>query len=65
MSTWIEWVEPWGILDEPVYCRVEAEAAIKVQKFTANQAKPGFVYESDEDALLDFMTIHWASRREE
>jgi hypothetical protein len=61
MSTWVEWVEPFGPNSEPVYCRVTKETAVATQKHSANDAKPGFIYESDERALEDFMTVQWAN----
>ena len=57
---WIEWIEPFGPNNEPVYCRVTAKTAIVTQKFSSS-AKDGFVYASDEDALDDFMVVHWAN----
>jgi hypothetical protein len=38
---------------------VTEEIAIKSQKEVALKAN-GYVYKNDEDALADFMTIHWA-----
>ena len=36
--------------------------AIKLQKWSANYTSQGFhEYNSDEEALLDFITINWAS----
>ena len=66
MTKWIEWIEPFGPDSEPVYCRVTTEVAIAYQKHSAatirSEAWPaGFVYESDERALEDFMTVHWAT----
>ena len=58
----IEWVEPFGPNNEPVFCRVPLETAIATQKFRANQAKPGFKYASDMAALDDFITVHWGNR---
>jgi hypothetical protein len=57
---WIEWIEPFGLFDEVVYCRVSREDAITTQKRSAVTAKPGFVYSSDEAALDDFITVRWA-----
>ena len=56
----VEWVEPFGPNSEPVYCRVSIATAIATQKYTAQQAKAGFRYLSDNEALDDFMTVHWA-----
>ena len=40
------------------------EIAIKTQQEVALKAN-GFVYKNDEDALADFMTIHWAWKEED
>jgi hypothetical protein len=63
MTTWVEWIEPFGPNNEPVYCRVEASTAIAVRKELA--AKLNHVYVNDEDALLDFIAVHWADVIEE
>lgn len=60
MSVWIEWVEPFGLKEEPVYMRVPLQTAVDAQKFSAASAKPGFTYETDEAALDDFITVRWA-----
>jgi hypothetical protein len=39
---------------------VSVNEAIQIQKATAAQVRPGFVYEDDETALQDYLTIHWA-----
>ena len=39
---------------------VSVKEAIQIQKATAAQVRPGFVYEDDETALQDYLTIHWA-----
>ena len=59
---WIEWVEPLhdGSDDMFMFCRATEEAIIKAQKITAKKHNPNFIYESDEAALNDFMTEHWA-----
>ena len=58
---WIEWIEPFGPDNEPVFCRVTVRTAVAAQKFSSAQAKEGFTYVSDEDALDDFMVVHWAN----
>jgi hypothetical protein len=35
-----------------------------MQKYTGETAKPGFKYATDEAALEDFMTVHWAAFKE-
>ena len=62
---WVEWVEPFGPNSEPVYCRVSKQTAIAAQRQSASTAKSGFIYETDIQALEDFMTVHWASLRKE
>lgn len=57
LERWIEWVEPYGPNDEPVYMRVTAETAIAKQKVQA--AKWEYVYQNDEQALEDFLTINY------
>lgn len=57
----IEWIEPFGPSNEPVFCRVLPETAIAYQRRNALQAK-NYEYESDEAALEDFMIVHWASK---
>ena len=39
---------------------VSIREAIELQKTTAAQVRPGFVYPDDETALQDYLTIHWA-----
>ena len=58
MEVWIEWVEPFDKKANPVYMRVSKETAIAAQKEIAKKLnKP---YSSDEEALEDFMVVHWA-----
>ena len=64
MTKYVEWVEPfWNEYpDVPVILRLTVEDAIIVQK--ASLEKSGnktFKYESDEDALDDFVVIHWGN----
>ena len=39
---------------------VSIREAIEIQKATAAQVRPGFTYENDEQALQDYLTVHWA-----
>lgn len=39
---------------------VSVSEAIQIQKQTASQVRPGFVYKDDNDALQDYLAIHWA-----
>lgn len=52
----IEWVEPFTNDNSPVTMRVTASTAIKF----IHEMHPG-VYESDEDALHEFMVVYWAT----
>lgn len=56
----IEWIEPFGPKGEPVYMRVPYSTAIAVAKTAA--ASKGHSYASDEQALEDFIVVHWARR---
>jgi hypothetical protein len=39
---------------------VTREEAIKIQREHVAKVRPHFVYKNDEEALLDYMCIHWA-----
>ncbi len=39
---------------------VSIREAIEIQKATAAKVNPNFTYENDEQALQDYLTIHWA-----
>jgi hypothetical protein len=51
---WVEWIEPFGPNSEPVYLSCPATTAVAVMM----QAHP---YESDQEALDDFIVVHWAT----
>lgn len=54
---WVEWIEPFGVHDEPVYMRVEAKvAAAKMQ-----QVHPEL---TEEQALDEFIVVNWATVKE-
>ena len=53
--SWIEWVEPFGPNNEPVYMRVEESTAIAVMK----KMHPEL---ADQEALEDFIVVHWAAK---
>ncbi len=58
---YVEWVEPYSKDDSVVLtCRLTKVDAIKAQRAAAFFANPTFVYESDQQALEDFLTVHWA-----
>ena len=52
---WIEWIEPFGPNNEPVYMRVTEQTAIAVMK----KAHPEL---TDEQALDEFIVVNWAAR---
>ena len=57
----IHWIDP----DEnglPVERAITHDEAVARQKVAA--ARRGYVYDTDTDALDDFMTIHWAWEKE-
>ena len=59
MTTWVEWVEPFGDSSDPVYMRVSKETAIAHIKrvYPPNT--------NDKKALDEFILVHWATLREE
>src|SRR6185437_1127881 len=59
-TEYVEWIEPFGPKSEPVYCRVTIGVAVAVQRESVKSK--GFVYDSDEQALEDFITVYWAKR---
>lgn len=63
MTKYVEWNEPWqyGTCHTSwvnVTSRMTVEDAIRYQRGYC--AEKAFYYKSDEDALADFLTIHWA-----
>ena len=55
---WVEWAEPYGPNSEPRFCQVSKTTAVAVARAAA--AQKGHQYATDEDALLDFVIVHWA-----
>ena len=53
---WIDWVEPFGPNNEPVYLRVLASTAIA-------DMKTRWPYTDDQKALDDFIVVRWATTR--
>jgi hypothetical protein len=53
-KTWLEWVEPFGKDNGPVYMRVSPKTAISHIK----QIHPEL---SDEQALNEFIVVYWAN----
>lgn len=58
LDDFVEWVEPF-IESEPVYMRVSVAIAIKYQKHKAKSLH-GYIYATDDEALEDFVVVHWA-----
>lgn len=55
---WVEWIEPFGPKNEPVYCRVPRSTAIA---HTRAAVPTGAVdTRNDEEAFEDFKVVHWA-----
>lgn len=61
---WVEWIDPFGPNNEPAYHRVpETTAVACARDYVAknpDKCRKDFKYENDEQALEDFMTVHWA-----
>lgn len=62
MSKFLQYIEP-DEQDNPKIIRVSVEEAIKKSKLVAEYAD--YTYESDEEALQDFIAVNWASWAEE
>lgn len=41
-------------------CIVSVEEAINIMKATAAKVRPDFKYKDDDEALNDYIVIHWA-----
>lgn len=55
---WVEWIEPFGPSNEPVFMRVPRSTAIASARAAAHQA---LRYDLTDDQLFnDFMVVHWA-----
>lgn len=64
MTRWVKWFEPLGDGSHgAIYCSAKVDEVISYMK-TEYQHQfinhPNYPYKSDEDALLDFVAIHWA-----
>jgi hypothetical protein len=62
MTKYVEWIEPFDASGSiALICRLTVEDAIKWQQGAPERAgNKVFKYESDEQALEDFVTVHWA-----
>ena len=56
---WLEWVEPFGPNNEPVFMRVPYATAIARSK--ANASANWHTYDNDEQALDDFRAVNWTN----
>lgn len=54
---WVEWEEPYDNTGHVLVLRIPEEAAIITARATA--ASRGYIYDSDEQALEDFLVVHW------
>jgi hypothetical protein len=60
MAKYVKWIEPYSVeADVCVELRVTVEDAIKSQRVHVAKYRPDFTYESDDQALQDFITVHW------
>jgi len=69
MTRYVVWNEPWqygGLSFQHVECisKMKVEDVIKYQRGVYSM-KYGHEYDSDEDALYDFLSIHYATVKEE
>lgn len=55
-NLWVEWVEPYGPTNATLYCRMKAQDVVAVSR----GFHPG-LYNLDEEALDDFVTVNWAT----
>ncbi len=66
MTKYVEWMEPYDCeLDVVCTVKVSVEDAIKLQKKVAGKEIHQFVYDNDEQALDDFICVHWGRIVEE
>ena len=54
MTKWVEWSEPWGSTGFEVVSRMRWKDVATVQRLREPR------YESDEQAVDDFLVVHWA-----
>lgn len=59
---YVEWVEPGEKDSLPVFCCMPADWAIVFQHHYA--VVNGRSYPTDQDALQDFLVIHWATEQD-
>jgi hypothetical protein len=67
----VKWGEPWATGDGTfvdVKYQMSSEDAIKWMKYVGevlHSNHPNYPYETDQDALDDFLTVYWASIEDE
>lgn len=57
---WVEWVEPFDENSNEVIMRIRPATAVDFMQDLASERKAPFNYKTDQDALDDFLTCHWA-----
>jgi hypothetical protein len=62
MTKYMEWDEPFNRTGCHVICRMTFDDVIKAMKELQEDHKdhPNYPYKTDQEALDDFQTIHWA-----
>jgi hypothetical protein len=60
----VSWMEPDDGTDEPIIWFAHAKDLVLCQKEVAKAVtrNPAWEYDSDKDALEDFIVIHWCER---
>ena len=62
MTAYVEWVDPFDREAKyAVIFRMTVSDVIAYQHGRDDHREKGYVYESDADALDDFVVTHWAS----
>jgi hypothetical protein len=67
VTKYVEWCDPWDMeCKYNVVMRMKVEDVIAWQKEDAKNRYHKYFkgYETDEDALQDFMVVHWAEIKE-
>jgi hypothetical protein len=66
MTRYVKWIEPYDAeANGCVELRMTVEDVIKCQRARVAQYRPDFQYESDQQAIDDFCTVHWGTIVEE
>lgn len=62
MTKWVEWSEPFGNVAVEVVCRMRVEDVIHymiMEYQVEHKDHPNYPYRAQDEALQDFLTIHW------